>query len=420
MRDDARGILCTIAEHDQHTELAYYRQVKRGCREHMYAILSRDMFRNLFNKSYFDPYVARHAMNSCLCAIETRPCPICGLAYQLCTCSQPFENISSSNDHSTSLQNSRLFGGSYQGNAVFGMYVDGVGHVLGRCLTENAIHFAQDDVTQSDIECWAVSDVVRKSQIYVTKLALPDAGVCTFVDRGAASAQVWGIGGLRGGDDVCAQGTVGERECIFECTEDRFEDEASRVPPVELSEDNSAVEGNGTRIACDLPLTGGLTEAVVGDGPVPQRIGDDANACDSIDEGGSRADETQTIDRASNPTPKRKGVQYLRRPALISGGCSWGEVKETVSRIWSTAPAILPRPADQEIRTPYVDRRQYMLQARKMRNRESAKRSNIRKKAAYRKLRDEIEHAETEKVRLKEKERGLQTENRMLKAALLQ
>ena len=81
---------------------------------------------------------------------------------------------------------------------------------------------------------------------------------------------------------------------------------------------------------------------------------------------------------------------------------------------------LMPRTADVEVGSTCLDldAREKMLAARKIRNRESAHRSNEKKKARKMKIEKDAEELEGRKSDLRKKERLLLEENRMLKEKL--
>lgn len=78
----------------------------------------------------------------------------------------------------------------------------------------------------------------------------------------------------------------------------------------------------------------------------------------------------------------------------------------------------MPRTADVEVGDRPLDARQKMLEARKIRNRESAYRSNERKKVREMRIEKDMQVLTEREMELREREQMLLEENRKLRAEL--
>lgn len=377
VRDDEHGYLFTFVEHPEKgiTQIAYYIQITPAFRERNVLLFHTHAFRNAVHAlraGGYDREAMRRALTYCFYSAEMRACPKCNArVITECKCKLVIQRKTHHLDHAGEWRNLASYGGEYEGMASLGIYENGRNVFRANYVARVSGALTMDGDCQRGLSKWAMCDAARKRRVNVLKLCMPDLNEVQVAKLLPASEH------------------PNPPKHMPHLIED-----ASK--PKQHQDTYSVGSNYSAAPSTDdgLPRAGSPHREMLEAGEASDREPTVVDVSNMQDKSAVRGAALKPL----QPTPVLVDPQIQKR------------------KLVSLAPAPSASAIDGD---EFMDERQQRLEARKARNRESALRSNHRKKIALQELKDNIKEVLEREVHLRKREAELREENAMLKSSLM-
>ncbi|PXF40100.1 hypothetical protein BWQ96_10198 [Gracilariopsis chorda] len=468
IRDDAAAALFTVARHDhlQLTEITFCRPQTPGYRFQAMLMFRTDAFNDMLRKcpTRFDARAARDALVLSFCTSEWRQCPLCAsFDSQMCGCALQNRLKHDALDRLHDYHSLLIHSGAFNGVVNISMYAQpgAPPFIQKSARARSFIGVNSDENKQHSLAAWAMQHVSQNRPFNLLRLSAPhvvhvppaaeqnEERMCastthvsldlddplSFLDHVDMSVIA------HAGGDIAQQLGLGEASkhvqdgALFD--DDALND-SEHGPSLQLlhGSDVNAVSFLSTGdelvepVVCIEPPRGSSEMAAstclehmarAGTNDVDaQQVATSSNWTRQASDTPPSTEDTVQSERAQVahqvdvPLVRRalhvQAASYCDGTATASGACVDG-----ASRAVSIAPAMDGRVED---KLHMLDANQVKAERRKARNRASAQRSNLKKKVAVQKMKDELSALSEQEGKLRQRERQLREENMKLRSAI--
>lgn len=462
-------------------EVSYCALVTPGFREHAFILFHTDQFREMLNKypDRFDHDAAKRAMQYRFFASEWRNCPNCASKNSHnCGCLLNLTRKSSPFDLAREITNLSAHGGAYDGIAnITSAFMAPSGQPLHSkvCRMRSEVKALSDEAQRVKMSQWALSTLSNRNPVSLTRMrvagddcdsvqSIVQHGVldeCTSrfsLDLGDPVGAIDDfLGAVRGELDLNAlrvSGILDELEKIEDsATQSKRRDRAAicwadvmgtdaggtALLNIEDEDVNSSIsslvdralanDGAGEQQRCTESMYVMFAQGMMQSGGANVRSAATAQCTVASNVRSNAMHAEEAVARALSIAPTGGAGMGIDTLEVLTGNengtnsvrVETGEVNvRSCSRKGScTSPVrIAPARSAESGESEKVDARAVKLELRKARNRASAQRSNLKKKMALQKLKDDLSSMSQREQQLRERERLLRQENLKLRAAV--
>lgn len=457
IRDDEKGILLHIVDHTSlgFTEVGYCIQISPGCREHGVMLFKTHLFRHIATSipSGFDASTMRKAIVYCFYSVETRPCPICGaLDAALCGCRFSITNKPYLLDLDRHYRHLKSYEGDFQSAGEVTMFSDGCTMLTGSYFCHMKTKITFDFENSRTLSQWAMCYAVQSQDVNLLKLSMPDAheteAITDFTYTKGVQDMLLSTATNQDIRPTSAMQSSSNYDYQTHCTGHLVFDE--NITTIETAKNPATVVHDCSHQTSENQMK-------------TMRKGREAdiaiasmNNFSGTSTGGLKASSSTTLDNRSLSGSCNINISSTRRQQCASTtleatqevcvispkarhlpiGIVRNNVEETDKKTveqkvgilqvkkgnaplqLAPAPSVYDETNSHGTGVVIVDERNRKLEIRKMKNREAAHRSNIKKKLRMQKLRQDINSAWSEETQLVAKKKNLQEENQLLKMIL--
>eukprot|EP00178_Gracilaria_changii_P003179 TRINITY_DN1465_c0_g1_i1.p1 TRINITY_DN1465_c0_g1~~TRINITY_DN1465_c0_g1_i1.p1 ORF type:complete len:573 (-),score=104.69 TRINITY_DN1465_c0_g1_i1:5904-7622(-) len=462
VRDDETGVWLSIANNDDLDLiiLQYCTIITPGYKEHAFMLLRRGEFLRTFKRSehHFDENAWRRVMAYRLFSTEWRQCPKCGHhGPSICGCKVNLIPKKSMFDTAREIENMRAHTGCHSGIAQVSMFAKENGQPIFSSVVKSRseIKVLFDVDEKRWLATWAMNHAIKQRPFRLLQMALPDSGLkeCgtlssqdVLFSKASISLDLGDALGVF--DDVlnspriCKDGAINLSSMlddvvdVHECALPSGKRHRASICATGASRSGSDESGSDTMLTLSEDNSSEslsmLLDRAIGDGAMEQTVLPTDGLKHVLSEPTSNWDESKC--ESNQDIPETHQAQLPQQSLLLQPTQQQQQPKQhnhNISlTITSTKPtsaiakganarrAVRIAPAPYSVRTEHVDANQRKLELRKARNRASAQRSNLKKKLALQKLKDDLKHMSKLEGELRTRERDLRTENLKLRAAM--
>lgn len=441
-RNDLDGSFLYIAEHPERglSELTYFRLHSFAYRERVYLTLHHDLFKifvqNLKQFGY-DHSSFHGSMITFGYIFEARVCPQCNnpITAAPCSCSPRFQTKAHFLDHVTETLNQAMHLGDFRGTSINVCYrLPKVPHVIARIVTECTATPIHDAAVKDHLSQRALFHIDQKpssssiNALQLTTLQSISAEFTAPLYNFIASMVIQRIKSIR-------MNTIPLEVSVSSMVPENFltmitdgNQEAASTNPGNVASNSVAwlIENEQTEFVHDRDdVNLNLYQASTGlpsvsNSDICARFFSDAfneSIGDEFDvTGGPGPSGVDVLDHVSVSMPVTSTRIQVETSAPFQPPCVSTSLVRLPREI-PIAPAFDPTSAipSQSQRVTEQDERRLRTQQRKMKNRESAERSTMRRNMEVARLQKEIDKAMEYEATLRERERQLREENEILK-----
>lgn len=478
IRDDGNGVLLSVYEdHNRHvTRIAFSAHLSPGCREHGLIYIDALQFRTIVSSfpHGYDHTAFIKGLRYCLYSLETRACPICGShSSATCGCKLLYRPKKHPMDDESDYFNLITHAGLYEGMAQVSKYSGGQQTFLSNFICRTNVSCSWDSDVSEALSNLALCDAAQQQIVLPTNLVMPNHSCALLLGPPETTKGTMLSERL---EKTSTSPLLSANHSPLECNDPmKSLIQSTIVKPLSLVHDNSStttqqhfVHDLVSNIQDGKGKTGKVYQS---DSSVSYCQGTSPTLDDTLDSIIQDITMQSSISRVNyeNPTTTRlEGGTFVssscsntsRRPrvkeelqaSILDHICDHetrqnrpqlvdNVDKQTISNerkdmklrkernipLLRRAPTLLPElhtyttgkceNVTEEKGMGYSDIKQLKLEIRKLRNRESAQRSNEKRKLFFEKLKRDLEQASRRVKDLKEKENRLLQDNKCLRKA---
>ncbi|PXF40102.1 hypothetical protein BWQ96_10200 [Gracilariopsis chorda] len=424
-RDDSTGSIFFIAIDPSLNlvEITTYSLFSPTCRAHTFSLYHQHKFmlalRNCRHTSFSNEAVGPSLIYFYE-AIETRPCRACNTTdAPACSCSIAFIQKKHPLDSVAEISNMACYTGDFRGTARLSLHSNNATMFSSNYTSSSSLSFLQDYEKQREMIEWALKTLSEHHQVNPLKLIMAEAAAMrsrfvTATDTFLLSSITESILSRPIRFDDSANETLQREQADMASSSPVLIAPMHSMNDIEPSTGMNA--GFGTALAHLAALS---TDPQVRHAMNTYLTANSNNLlCDST--------ESISIDQILQPQPPLQAVEMMS-PITGNDSCSSQSANERPSTANRTLPVLAPAPVVQspssfgaEATKNQIDEdRRRRLELRKARNRESAQRSNLKKKLQMQKLKNELAEAAKHEAGLRAQEKSLREENMRLRTAVM-
>ncbi|CAN8066546.1 unnamed protein product [Agarophyton chilense] len=422
-RDDSRAVVYFLAVDPaiDLLEITTYSMFSATTRAHAFSIFRMQQFMNavqcIRNGPFCNPRVAA-ALVYYYEAFETCPCVVCHAADPtLCCCQLPFSTKKHPRDTVTDINNMKLYMGTFSGVAKLTLCSNGAVVFSSSYESHSFINFHNDPQIKRELIEWAMTHIVQERRQDPLTLVMAEAA--TLKSRFVTAT------------DTFMLASIAESILSKPVRFDHTPPPQHQPLPLSLPMSDASMDAFVNTLEPSTGISAGFGTAVthlnaLSQDPELQQLLSQQQSFNSTNML-SDCSESISLDALwqTTPPPPLDSPGVHAQTGLDSAICSQNAnqvVPSATRRLSVLAPAPCVQsaiPGAEQTKTHMDEERRRRIELRKARNRESAQRSNLRKKMQLQQLKDELEAAAAKEACLRAREKTLRKENMRLRTAVM-